>query len=128
MKQRTQWIQHKGKRIFLVDVRSADREEQLALLKEYSSILVKEPDASVRLLVLAGSLDFHPDVITKAKSYLLEGQPKVIRSALVGVDGIFKVAIEGFVTLARFLGMTMTQDRGKHFDTEDEAKDWLVAI
>jgi hypothetical protein len=121
-----QWIEHKGKRIFQLDVRSASRDEQLEMLREYSAVLSKEPDASVRLLVLAGHFDFHPDVVTKAKTYLLEGQPKIIRSALVGVDGILKVAIDGFIAMARFLGMSMNQDRGRHFESEEEAKDWLV--
>jgi hypothetical protein len=42
------------------------------------------------------------------------------------VDGILRVAFEGFFTLARFLGMTMNEERGKPFDKEEEAKDWLV--
>jgi hypothetical protein len=126
MTNRTQWIQHKGKRIFQVDARSAGHDEQLETLREYAKALSLEPDASVRLLVLAGDFDFHPDVVAKSKTFLLEGQPKVIRSALVGVDGILKIAIEGFITMARFLGMSMNQDRGRHFETEEEAKDWLV--
>jgi hypothetical protein len=121
-----QWIQHQGKRIFQIDVRSASRDEQLELLREYSKVLSQEPDGSVLLLVLAGDFDFHPDVVTKAKAHLLEGQPKVVRSALVGVDGILKVAIDGFIAMARFLGMSMNQDRGRHFETAGEAMDWLV--
>jgi hypothetical protein len=121
-----QWIQHQGKRIFQIDVRSASRDEQLELLREYSKVLSQEPDGSVLLLVLAGDFDFHPDVVTKAKAHLLEGQPKVVRSALVGVDGILKVAIDGFIAMARFLGMSMNQDRGRHFETAEEAMDWLV--
>jgi hypothetical protein len=127
MTDRVGWIQYKGHRIFQVDVRSANREEQLVALARYSALLKTEPDASVRLLVLAGEFDFHPDVITKAKTHLLDGQPKVLRSALVGVDGILKIAIEGFVSMAQFLGMTMNQDRGRHFENEDEAKEWLIS-
>ncbi len=127
MSRRVQWVQYKGKRLFLVDIRSASREAQLEALAAYSALLKSEPDASVRLLVLAGDFDFHPDVITKAKVHLLDGQPKVVRSALVGVDGILKVAIEGFIAMARFLGMTMNQDRGRHFENEEEAKDWLIS-
>jgi hypothetical protein len=126
MSKRVQWIQYKGKRLFQVDIRSANRDEQLEALASYSALLKSEPDASVRLLVLAGEFDFHPDVITKAKAHLLDGQPKVLRSALVGVDGILKVAIEGFIAMARLLGMAMNQDRGRHFENEDEAKDWLI--
>lgn len=127
MSKRVQWVQHRGQRIFLVDIRSANRDEQLEALQAYSSHLKAEPDNSVRLLVLAGEFDFHPDVITKAKAHLLDGQPKVVRSALVGVDGILKIAIEGFITMARFLGMPMNQDRGRHFDNEEEAKEWLIS-
>jgi hypothetical protein len=127
MSRRVQWVQYKGKRLFQVDIRSASRDEQLEALAAYSALLKSEPDASVRVLVIAGEFDFHPDVITKAKAHLLDGQPKVLRSALVGVDGILRVAIEGFIAMARFLGMSMNQDRGRHFENEEEAKDWLIS-
>lgn len=126
MSKRIQWIQHKGQRLFQVDVRSIDRDEQLETAQAFAELLSKEPDGSVRVLVLAGDFDFHADVVSKVKAYLLQVQPKVKRSALVGVDGILRIAFDGFFTLARFLGMTMNEDRGRHFDKEEEAKDWLI--
>ena len=126
MSKRIQWISYKGHKIFQVDVRSISREEQIETAQAYAELLDKEPDGSVRVLVLAGAFEFHPDVISKVKAYLLQVQPKVKRSALVGVDGILRVAFEGFFTLARFLGMTMSDERGKPFDKEEEAKEWLI--
>ena len=126
MNKRIQWITYKGQKIFQVDVRSISREEQIETAQAYAELLEKEPDGSVRVLVLAGEFEFHPDVISKVKAYLLQVQPKVKRSALVGVDGILRVAFEGFFTLARFLGMTMNEERGKPFDKEEDAKEWLT--
>jgi hypothetical protein len=124
---RVQWISHKGRRILLVDTRSISRDEQLAAAEDYSKLLGPEPDGSALVLVLAGTFDFHADMVAKVKAHLLQNQPKVRRSALVGVGGILKIAFESFFAMARFLGMTMNEDRGKHFDNEEEAKDWLVS-
>ncbi len=126
MNKRIQWINHKGQKLFQVDVRAISRDEQLETAKEFAQLLQNEPDGSVRVLVLAGEFDFHPDVVSKVKGFLLQVQPKVKRSALVGVDGILRIAFDGFFTLARFLGMSMNEERGKHFEKEEEAKDWLV--
>ena len=127
MSNRIQWIQHKGKRILQLDMRALSRDEQLALLSAYSTLVRQEPDLSVLLLVIAGEFEFHPDIVTKAKTHMLEGQPKIVRSALVGVEGILKVAFDGFFAMARLLGMAINPDRGRHFENVNEAKDWLVS-
>jgi hypothetical protein len=123
---RLRWTEHAGKKILRMDVLGAKREEQLELLTEYSAMLRGEPDGSVRLLVVAGPIEFHSDIAVKAKGVLLGAQPKILRSALVGVEGIFKVTVESFYTVARLLGMNVHEDRGHYFDTEDEAKAWLA--
>lgn len=127
MNKRLQWTSHRGQKVLQIDLRNFGREEQLETAEAYAKLLGAEPEGSVRILVMGGGgFEFHPDLLPKVKAQLLQVQSKVKRSALVGFDGILKVAIDGFFTLARFLGMTVNDDRGRHFDREDEALEWLV--
>jgi hypothetical protein len=127
LNRRLQWIQHKGKRILQVDARNVGREEQAELGPAYAAAFEKEKEGSVLVLVVAEGFDFYSDLMIKHKRHLLSAQPKVRRSALVGVTGILKVALEGFYSMARLLGLNVSDERGRHFKTVEEAKDWLVS-
>ena len=84
-----------------------------------------KPENSTRVLVQASDFEFHPDVITKARSSMMQQQGKVRRSALVNMGGILKVAFEGYYEVAKILGLVLTE-HGKHFKTEEEALAWLL--
>ena len=126
MDQRVQWLQHKKKNILQVDLRGAEREQFLQATEDFSRLLQETKDGSALVLLIVADLDFDPEALLKAKRAMLAAQPKLKRSALVGVDGVFKVFMDGFYSLLHFLGSDVPEDRGKHFKGIEEAKDWLA--
>jgi len=124
--ERLAWSEHLGQRILRADLRNLDREGLLALTEQYGRALRPLPPLSVRLLVLHGSIEFHPDALTRGRGVLIEVSSRVLRSAVVGPDGMMKLAIERFFDTASLLGQDLHQ-RGRNFPEGDEerALTWL---
>jgi len=119
------WKEHQGKAYLSIDLRHLNRDGQINVLAAYVVALEGKPENSVPVLVQASDFQFHPDVITKARSSMMLQQGKVRRSALVNMDGILKIAFEGYYEVATMMGFVVTE-RGKHFKTEEEALAWLL--
>ena len=113
------WIEFKGKKILHVKFSGFDMEEHQKVLDKIAEIFEKE----MSVLILS---DFNDSVITQAlmqklkeygKKYLMQND---VKNAVLGVKDVKKIL---FSTYLFFTGDKNT----KAFDTETEAKEWLVS-
>ena len=108
-----------GKRIFYADYRNLDmgrfREEVLAIEQE----LVRQPPASVLLLVDVRGVSISPEILNAAKKVTIRTKPHVKKTAILGISGIRELILDLIVKVS---GMTTVT-----FDEDGKAKDWLAS-
>lgn len=125
MKDTVRWINHKGKRILLVDFKDYTTKriktgEYKNYLQEARQIIDTQPRKSLLIITDITNAGFTYQSNTAMKSFAKANTPYVKASAVVGVTGLKKVVI----TSVRIL----TGRNIKIFDTVDEAKEWLVSV
>lgn len=125
MDKRITWIDHKGKEILCLDADCADRAEQLTAIEDYVKAVKGRPEGSVRLLMKGHNIEFHPEVLTRGKAAFNEQRDRIKRSAAVGMSGMLKIAVQGYREAGRIMGRDM-DDKGRPFDDEGKAMDWLA--
>lgn len=127
VEERLSWTEFQGSSILAVDLRGLDRDGILAATQRYGQVLRPLPPQSVRLLVLHGASEFHPDALTRSRSVMIEVSSRILRSALVGPEGMMKMALERYFDTASLLGQDLRQrGRGYPEGAEAQAQDWLT--
>lgn len=118
MDERIRYIEHRGKRILLVDVShcSARELENAALL--VPSYVTSEPLGSVLLLADFTGAAFDRISIERLKEGTVFDRPHLKRSAWVGIESLPKVFYEHIKSFSR--------RELPAFKTREEALDWLV--
>ena len=118
MDDRIHFVEHKGKRILLLDFSRANAHE-MQLLLEYVRITVAQHahESGVTLDDFTGSEVDHA-VATRIKEVLTLDRPFVKKTAWVGAESIPKAFMENFHSFSQ-------RDIVK-FKTREEAMDWLV--
>ena len=118
MDDRIHFIEHKGKRILLLDFSHANA-YQMQLLLEHVRITVAKHarESLVTLADLTGATVDHA-VATKTKEVLTLDRPFVKKTAWVGAESIPHAFMENFHTFSQREIVT--------FKTREEAMDWLV--
>ena len=114
------WIEYKGKKILYIDYQGVkDTTESISILHEAIEI---ERNSAGNLLILQNysgtfaNQEFFEEIKVLGK----EVQPKVFRNALIGLEGIKKILLSGYILF--------TGDKTiKTFKDEETAKEWLVA-
>ena len=117
---RSKWIEHSGKKIFFQDFSnmSYDTEGIKQELVQVQAEVVSHPKDS--LLILS---DFRETELTT------ELMPILNASSAMTKDHVYKTAVLGVTGVKRTLADLLTRLTGqqlKYFDTEEEAKDWLI--
>ena len=117
--ERSQFIYHKGREIYLLDCSACTPAEIVQIIDECARNVRVRPEKSVRTLTVAGGGKFDNEVIHKLKELTAGNAPYVERAALVGITGLYKVVVNA---------IKMFTKREFHlFDTVDEAKNFLAA-
>jgi hypothetical protein len=119
---KSQWIEHKGKRIFFADYSGFGQDPE-GLRKEMEpavNLIAVEPSRSVRVLV-----NFEGTVETRANLDVVRmltsrSNHAVLKRALLGVHGVRRLFITTF-------GNVIQGTHVKAFDSREKALDWLVA-
>ena len=118
---KSRWIEHKGTRIFYVDLTNfgsdsaALREEAQAII----ALVTQQPENSVRALSNTQGTVGTAENLAILKGIVTRTSRFVRRRAVVGVSGVRKALVDA---VNRATG-------GKHFSPfadEQSAKDWLV--
>ena len=119
MQDRLQFLKHKDREYFLVDLTSADKKEILNLLTEIQNTVTQKPRGSVLILADFGGAQIDKAIATRIKEVLVFDRPYVKRAAWVGTEQLPNVFYEGFKQFSQ-------RDFPK-FNSRDEALEWLVA-
>ncbi|MFB6203459.1 MAG: hypothetical protein ABEK01_03115 [Candidatus Nanohaloarchaea archaeon] len=115
-------IEHRGKEIHRLDLSGASPEkmdEVREAADEMEESVRSEPEDSVLALTVVEDASYDSEMLGRIKELADNDRPYVKRSAVVGVEGLRKVALQGVI---RYSG----REDFEIFDTEEEAKDWLA--
>jgi hypothetical protein len=119
MTNRIYFIEHKGKKILHHDLSGCNAEECIKILEEAKINITKlPPDNSILGLNDVRNAKINTAVLEAAKEYGKMAKPYIAKSAIVGVDGIRNVMLQGIIQISNI--------NLKQFDTIEKAKDWLV--
>lgn len=93
MMEKAQFIEHKGKKIFVLDFSNCQPAEMLALVDECARLVRSQPKKSVYTITVANGAKFDFDVVNKLKELTKDNEPHVIKSAVVGMTGMQQVVL-----------------------------------
>lgn len=118
---KSRWIDHKGKRIFHIDLsglgRNADAfQEELAAAE---SVTIQQPGDSLLVLTDIRDTVVSSEAMNVAKQSSARTTGHICKTAVLGVMGIRKILLDA---VSRFSGQ-----RFEAFDDIEAAKDWLVS-
>ena len=116
---RVRFLDHKGKRMLLVDQSSLSREEVMQVLNATRLLVAKQPPGRTLLVMVdvRGSR-FNPDSIAESKRVATANEPWVLATATVGMDRLGAIMLKQVYSAAK--------RTFENFKTPEEAKDWLV--
>ena len=118
MDDRIRFIEHKGKRVLLLDFSHATAHQMQLLLAYVRTIVAREGPRSVLILANYEGAEVDHEVATKIKEVLTLDRPFVKKTAWIGAEHIPHAFMENFHTFSRREIVT--------FKTREEALDWLV--
>ena len=117
--EKAQFIEHKGKKIFVLDFSACKPSEMLSLIDECARQVRSQPKKSVYSITIATGAKFDFDVVDKLKLLTRENEPYVIKSAVVGMSGLQQVVL---MIVSSFSSRTF-----ELFDTVEYAKEFFAA-
>jgi hypothetical protein len=116
---RTRLIEHRGRRIMLLDYSDVmDTEQAMRVIAESKQLIAQQPPASVLTLTYVRGARYSAPVIDAMKDLVAHNRPYVKAAAVVGMN-----------TLHRIIYRAVTAFSSRHiavFDDLEAAKDWLV--
>lgn len=111
------FIEHKNQKILYIDQRGAKTEEELLDLLHQGVKMHEKAGSHTGIMVNFENGFFTRKFADEIKTYT-KNQPG--KKALIGVTGVMKVIVSGINMLAGHKDVEL-------FDTEEEAKEWLVS-
>ena len=117
--ERTRFIEHRGRRILLLDyVGIYDPQEALAAVRHSMEVVAAEPPKSLVILTDVTSSRYNAEVLQAMKEMAARNEPHVKVSAVVGVTGLLRIAYQAV--------MLFSKRNIRMFPSRPEALDWLV--
>lgn len=113
------WIEHKGKRIFHIDFRNSNINDINATIEQAKPLIAREPQNSILCLVDTTGSRFSTEVADALKQFTLHNKPYMKVSALVGIEGLQKVILNGVILFTGRKNLVTKNSR-------EEALDWLA--
>jgi hypothetical protein len=118
MDDRIHFIEHKGKKILMLDFSNATAHQMLLLLEHLRITVAQHAHESVVTLADMTGAEVDRTVATKIKEVLTLDRPFVKKTAWVGTEKIPHALMESFHTFSQRNIVT--------FKTREEAMDWLA--
>ncbi|NIQ11362.1 MAG: hypothetical protein GWO08_16125 [Gammaproteobacteria bacterium] len=118
MTERARFIEHKGRKIYLMDCSDASLEEMNEVIEACERDVRSQPEKSVYTLIVAGGSSFSGETINRLKELARGNTPYVIASSIVGITGLYKVVLNAVAMFSK--------RRFYLYDTVEEAKDFLA--
>ena len=117
--ERTRFIDHKGKRILLLDYSGVrDPEESVREIQHSMRVVAAQPPRSLRVLTSVREARYNAAVLQALKELAAHNAPYVLASAVVGMSGLHRIAYQAVILFSK--------RKIKTFDRDDEALDWLA--
>ena len=113
-----EWFEHKGIRILLNDFRGLSDDAMIAQLDRTIEILRKEPAPVPMLVNLHGCVVSKP-FFAAANQAGAVVKPLLTKQAILGIDVIKKLLLKSY--------NAVTKSNMRPFNSEQDAKDWLVS-
>lgn len=118
--ERTRFIEHRGKRILLLDYAGVrDPEEAIREVAHSKEVVAGQPPDSLLVLTQVRNARYNAAVLQAMKELAAHNAPYVRASALVGMGGLHRIAYQAVILFSK--------RNIKVFDAEDEALDWLAS-
>jgi predicted ABC-type exoprotein transport system permease subunit len=111
-------ITYKGKEIVYADYRKTQSEQEMIDILEATNLFIMDENIPRLVLTNITGVFVLPDFLKKAKELGKQTKHLTVKTAIVGITGPKK-------TLLRFYNLFTDMDM-KPFDTEEEAKEYLV--
>jgi hypothetical protein len=118
MEERIRFVEHKGKRILLVDISDCTPEQVASAAKLVPSYVASQPKGSLLLLADFTGSKFDKTALEVLKQSTVYDRPHLKRSAWVGTDFLPKIFYENI--------KAFSQRDLPTFKTREEALDWLA--
>jgi hypothetical protein len=119
--ERTRFIEHKGKRILLLDYAGArDPDEAVASVHQSMEFIARQPLNSLLVMTVVRDARYNAAVLQAMKELAAHNAPYVRASAVVGMSGLHRIAYQAVLMFSK--------RNIKTFDDEAQALDWLVAL
>ena len=118
MDDRIHFVEHKGKRILLIDFSHADAHQMQLLLEQVRLTVAQHAHESLLTLGDFTGAEVDKTVATRMKEVLTLDRPFVKKTAWFGTEEIPHALLDGFHLFSRRDIST--------FKTREEAMDWLV--
>lgn len=116
----TKFIEHKGRRILLMDFSNTkDKAQVMRTCGEIKALVEKEPENSIYGLVDITGSPFDSEIAQALKELAKHNKPYVKVSATVGVQGIRMVILRGIMAFSGRKNFEI-------IETREKALDWLA--
>ena len=116
---KTHIIEYKGINYYLLDLCNRQPDERNALIEECGRTVQSQREKSVYVATKVTGVSFNSEFINLLKHLAKNNEPYVIKSAVVGLSGMQKVAM---MIISSFSNRTFHE-----FDSVDKALEFFVA-
>ena len=114
------WMEHKGKRIFYMDIATPNPEELKDITSQIELIYEKEPPKSILALCNVTGIAIKPESIQILKNFTKHNEPYAKMTAIIGVEGLKLVIFNSLLAFTKRKNLILK-------NTKEEALDWLVS-
>jgi hypothetical protein len=118
--ERVKFVEHKGKKILLVNMSNCLENEVLAVIEDAKKIIAVQPEKSLLILTDVTHSRYNAAVVAAMQMYTRGNKKFVKASAVVGVNAIKKIIFNKI--------MEASERELNAFETIEKAKDWLAGI
>ena len=112
-------IEHKGKKIHIVDIANTKPEEAIVLLADSQKKIAALPPKSALIITDATNAVYNNDSAAAIRDFAKKNTPFVRASAVVGADGLRTVLMKAVAIF--------TKRDIKACKSHDEAMEWLIS-
>ena len=117
--ERAQFIEYKGKKIFVLDFCNCKPTEMQPIINECALQVRSQPKKSVYTITIATGAKYDLDVVEKLKQLTREHEPYVIKSAVVGASGMQQVLL--------MIVSNFSNRKFEMFDDMEKAKEFFAS-
>jgi hypothetical protein len=114
-----EWIDHKGKRIFYMNLAVKTADDLKERIKVLKPVIEKEPPKSVMCLADVKDGNFSPEITQMIKDFAKGNEPYIKVTACIGVEGLKEVIFTGVLAFTKRKNLVLKKSK-------QDALDWLA--